>query len=268
MPDLGSRVLSASAVVAYVAVGAAAILSRSLTQAARDALAWALPRNGKTQREEEGGRGKWLMGVLSFARAVALLALGVLIVTTPTPAMARRLTCRDGDPNIVVSPRGLGGMPFCNHDEPGDSVCTFAICSDCLFTRGCVGPESGVCPAGELPPGAEVVTVPVKQKRVRRIVNSRVVFRCRAPVPCDEDHRCAAVTRTCEDGVLGPVQEGQCDLDEQANGVCTFWFFCLEVCGPLVGTMTVPAGETRIVRCGNLPRIDVTQYTLRCQRSP
>jgi len=36
-PDLGSRVLSASAVVAYVAVGAAAILSRSVTEAARQA---------------------------------------------------------------------------------------------------------------------------------------------------------------------------------------------------------------------------------------
>jgi hypothetical protein len=39
LPDLGSRVLSASAVVAYVAVGAAAILSTSVTEAARDALA-------------------------------------------------------------------------------------------------------------------------------------------------------------------------------------------------------------------------------------
>jgi hypothetical protein len=62
------------------------------------------------------------------------------------------------------------------------------------------------------------------------------------------------VTRTCEDGVLGPVEEGHCDLDQQANGVCTFGFYCLEVCGPLVGTVTVPAGETRIVQRGNLPR--------------
>ncbi len=38
LPDFGSRMLSASAVVAYVAVGAAAILSRSVTEAARDAL--------------------------------------------------------------------------------------------------------------------------------------------------------------------------------------------------------------------------------------
>ena len=33
LPDLRSRVLSASAVVAYVAVGAAAILGRSVTEA-------------------------------------------------------------------------------------------------------------------------------------------------------------------------------------------------------------------------------------------
>jgi len=47
LPDFGSRVLSASAVVAYVAVGAAAVLSRSLTEVVRDALMWVLPRNGK-----------------------------------------------------------------------------------------------------------------------------------------------------------------------------------------------------------------------------
>jgi hypothetical protein len=54
LPELGSRVLSASAVVAYVAVGAAAILSRSVTEAARDALGWVLSRDGDRQREEEG----------------------------------------------------------------------------------------------------------------------------------------------------------------------------------------------------------------------
>lgn len=35
LPDLGSRVISASGVVAYVAVGAAAILSRCVTEATR-----------------------------------------------------------------------------------------------------------------------------------------------------------------------------------------------------------------------------------------
>ena len=53
MPDFGSRVLSASAVVAYVAVGAVAIPSRSVTEAARDALAWVLPRDGKAQQSKE-----------------------------------------------------------------------------------------------------------------------------------------------------------------------------------------------------------------------
>ena len=45
-------VLSASAVVAYVAVGAAAILSRSVTEAARGALAWVLPRDGRAQQSK------------------------------------------------------------------------------------------------------------------------------------------------------------------------------------------------------------------------
>lgn len=107
------------------------------------------------------------MRVQSFVRAAGVLALGLIVVNVPAPAMALRLTCRDGDPNTVVSPRSLGGTPFCNHDEPGD-------------------------------------------------------------------------------------------------GVCTFGFYCLEVCGPLVGTVTVPVGETQFVLRGNLPRIDVTQYTLRC----
>jgi len=53
LPDFGTRVLPASAVVAYVAVGAAAILGRSVTEAARDALAWVLARNGKAQRSKE-----------------------------------------------------------------------------------------------------------------------------------------------------------------------------------------------------------------------
>ena len=52
-PNFGSRVLSASAVVAYVAVGAAAILGRSVTEAARDALAWVLARDDRTQRSKE-----------------------------------------------------------------------------------------------------------------------------------------------------------------------------------------------------------------------
>jgi len=55
LPDFGNRVLSASAVVAYVAVGTAAILGQSVTEAARDALAWVLPRDGERRRDEEVG---------------------------------------------------------------------------------------------------------------------------------------------------------------------------------------------------------------------
>ena len=52
VPRLRHSVLSASAVVAYVAVGAATMLSTSVAEAARDALAWVLPRDGKAQRSK------------------------------------------------------------------------------------------------------------------------------------------------------------------------------------------------------------------------
>ena len=52
LPDFGSLVLSASAVVAYVAVGAAAILSRSVTEAGGDALGWVLSRDGAATSKE------------------------------------------------------------------------------------------------------------------------------------------------------------------------------------------------------------------------
>ena len=55
LPDFGSPVLPASAVVAHIAVGAAAILGRSIAEAARDALAWVLPRDGERRRDEEVG---------------------------------------------------------------------------------------------------------------------------------------------------------------------------------------------------------------------
>jgi len=72
------------------------------------------------------------------------------------------------------------------------------------------------------------------------------------------------VTRTCEDGVLGPVEEGQCNLDQQANGASMFGVFCLNVCRSLVESVVVPVGQSRIVQRGNLPLITVTQYILRC----
>ncbi len=55
---------------------------------------------------------------------------------------------------------------------------------------------------------SEVVTVPVKQMRVRRIGTSRVTFRCRPPLPCDAEHHCAAVTRTCNDASGTPSPSG------------------------------------------------------------
>ncbi len=65
------------------------------------------------------------------------------------------------------------------------------------------------------------------------------------------------MTRTCKDGALGPVEEGQYDLDQQANGACTFGFFCLEVCGSLVESVVVPVGQSRLVERGNLSGITV-----------
>jgi len=47
------------------------------------------------------------------------------------------------------------------------------------------------------------------------------------------------------------MQEGQYDLDQQANGVCTFGFFCLEVCGSPVESVVVPVGQSRLVERGN-----------------
>ena len=74
MPDFGSRVLSASAVVAYVEVGAAAIPSRSVTEAAGDALAWVLPRDGEAQQSK------------GLTRASRLLVATVVAALLGTPA--------------------------------------------------------------------------------------------------------------------------------------------------------------------------------------
>jgi len=201
------------------------------------------------------------MRVVSFGHVAVFLAL-LYPTFTATPAAASRLTCRDGDPNIIISPR-LSGPGFCNHDEPGDGVCTFAVCGPCAFIRNCVGPQSGVCPAGQpLPHEAEVITVPVKKKHVRRIGPTRVVFRCLAPVPCDAQHNCTPMTLTCEDGVAA---DRTCDFDQQVNGVCTFAFYCLERCGSAPReTVDVPVGESRVIQRPQLPRVGIVQLTLRC----
>lgn len=196
--------------------------------------------------------------LISFGRIAVFLAL--LPALTATPAAALRLTCRDGDPNLVISPRGLGGPAYCNHDEPGDGVCTFAVCGR-LCPR-CVDIMSSVCPDGSLPPRAVEVNVPVKQTRVRVLDGSKVRFRCRTPVPCDAEHNCTPMTLTCEDGVAA---DRTCDFDQQVNGVCTFAFYCLEVCGSTPKeTVVVPVGETRVIQRPQLPRIGIAQLTLRC----
>ena len=52
---------------------------------------------------------------VSFIRIA--VALGVAVTAIPAAA-EHRLTCRDGDPNIVLSPYGPGGTPFCSRDQP------------------------------------------------------------------------------------------------------------------------------------------------------
>jgi len=192
---------------------------------------------------------------VALVPASRLLVATVLaaLLGTPASASARvvRVRCVDG----LLSMLGRLGPRYCDVDEKTDGVCTFAL------------PR-----CGEVACSPEIVTLPVRHRRAVRVRDRGGVttFRlsCRLPVPCDEEHHCTYVTRTCEDGVLGPMQEGQCDLDQQANGTCTFGFFCLEVCGRLVESVAVPVGQARIVERPNLPLITVTQYTLRCVRSP
>ncbi len=192
---------------------------------------------------------------VALVPASRLLVATVLaaLLGTPASASARvvRVRCVDG----LLSMLGRLGPRYCDVDEKTDGVCTFAL------------PR-----CGEVACSPEIVTLPVRHRRAVRVRDRGGVttFRlsCRLPVPCDEEHHCTPVTRTCEDGALGPMQEGQCDLDQQANGTCTFGFFCLEVCGRLVESVAVPVGQARIVERPNLPLITVTQYTLRCVRSP
>lgn len=48
-PQVAERLLATSAAVGYVAVGAAAILIRSVTEVAGEALAWVLPGDDGTE---------------------------------------------------------------------------------------------------------------------------------------------------------------------------------------------------------------------------
>jgi hypothetical protein len=51
LPDFGGQLLSASADVVYLAIGATAILSGSVAEAAADALAWVLPPSNGARRD-------------------------------------------------------------------------------------------------------------------------------------------------------------------------------------------------------------------------
>ena len=178
---------------------------------------------------------------------VATMLAALLVAPANVSARVVRVRCVDG----LLPMLGRLGPRYCDVDEKTDGVCTFSLPGFCEFTFS-----------------TETVTLPVRHRRVVRIGGragiTKYVLSCRLPVPCDEEHHCSRVTRTCEDGVLGPMQEGQCDLDQQVNGTCTFGFFCLEVCGPSVENVAVPVGQSRLVERGNLPGITVTLYTLRC----
>jgi hypothetical protein len=76
----------------------------------------------------------------------------------------------------------------------------------------------------------------------------------------------------CHDGVLTPTtRELGCDWDGSRDGVCTFAFFCQEVCSvPPAGEptpggqVTVQVGRRRVVKRAALPTGRVTRYILRC----
>ena len=182
-------------------------------------------------------------------RSLLVAVIVAALVGAPANVSAHvvRARCVDG----LLSGQGRLGPRYCDVDGMADGVCTFSLPGFCEFTCS-----------------TETVTLPVRHRRVVRVRQrggvTKFILSCHLPVPCDKAHRCTAVTRTCEDGVLGPMEEGQCDLDQEVNGTCTFGFFCLEVCGRLVESVEVPVGQSRIVQRGDLPTIDVTQYRLRC----
>lgn len=54
LSDFSDRVLSASAAVTYIALGAAAIAGGYLLEVAQDALTWVVPRTGTPRRPPDG----------------------------------------------------------------------------------------------------------------------------------------------------------------------------------------------------------------------
>jgi hypothetical protein len=142
---------------------------------------------------------------------------------------------------------------YCDIDGKTDGACTFAL------------PRCGQlgCGAGEF------ITVLTAYRRIVRVRSFGGVttysLHCRRPLPCDDAHRCTAVTRTCVDGIPGTMQEGQCDLDQQVSDACLFGFFCSNVCGSQpVDDVEVPVGESRIVQSPKDSQDGVSRYTLHC----
>jgi hypothetical protein len=188
-------------------------------------------------------------------RCAPLVAAGLATFLGVPVALSARVVnvrCLDG----LLPTIGSHAHRYCDVDGTTDGVCTVALLR-----------------CGELNCGTEFITVPRRHRRTVRVPGfmgaaTTYVLHCRAPVSCDPAHRCTAVTRTCQDTVLGPMQEGQCDLDQEDNGRCSFGFFCAPVCGALVDDVDVPVGGSRIVQSARQPGRGVTRYTLRCLASP
>jgi len=182
-------------------------------------------------------------------RLVLIVMSSALLFRGAPAAARRRVKCVEG----LTGPPTVTRPVECDADGQTDGICTFVRCPLC---RLCFPPGPVFVCDLEHP-----IRVPVSRSRVR----GRLVLRCQAPATCDGDPQCTAVTRSCQDGMLGPPEEGRCDFDGQVDGSCTFGFFCLEVCGPEPReTVVVPVGETRVVQRPNLPGLDRTEYTLRC----
>lgn len=70
------------------------------------------------------------------------------------------------------------------------------------------------------------------------------------------------MTIGCEDGAPAGVGAGACDVDLQANGLCTFDF------SSFGSNVEVPIGETRVIHRSDSWGAGFTQYTLQCVGRP
>jgi len=191
-------------------------------------------------------------GVLHRALPVVVATAALLGVVGEVSARVIHVHCLDG----LLPTIGKRVPRYCDVDGLTDGICTFAL-------RRC----------GQLNCGTESIAVPTRHWRTVRVPDFQVattyVLRCSAPRPCDRAHRCTAVTRTCQDDVPGPMQEGQCDIDQEQNDRCLFGFYCARgVCGALADDVDVPAGGSRMIQSARQPSVGVTRYSLDCAASP